>query len=293
MPPLLIKLSLLGLKAKNNMKTPTSSNFLDFLKGLDYKKQAMYELLPNDKKLIVQSFSKDKQRKRALVMFSHEQHGVNARDKWVNGLHHMREQARDSNHFFNLLLNRDRASVDDFVDLYLDFEAGEHDSQKNTDPAVYSALSEGVKSFKARGYHQMDYDGLLNYFEQNPHKNPLNKKNIEPSSSIVSKTVKVEDGRVSNTQDGEDTSDLMLTKMGQHLKARRLEKNITQAQLAETCQISERTVKKIEKGEPSSTATLLKLFDYFDLSEKVLEATKPHDEALQTTKQRVRHSKGS
>lgn len=150
---------------------------------------------------------------------------------------------------------------------------------------MYSLLSEGVRRFKARRYHEMDYDGLLNFFEEHPNKNPLNKPSRNYSDS-QNKLAEVVQQAMPNSQSN------ILENMGHNLKMRRQTKRLTQAELAKFCQVSEKTIKKIEAGYPSSIQTLLKLFDFFDLSEKVLEATalssfeKPID-----TIRRIRHRK--
>lgn len=157
------------------MTENSKSNEEIFLERLDYKKRAMYRLLPQEKKDAIKSLPTDKHKSRMIALLSYEQRGTTARRKWINGLHHMKEMTKDSSYFLHLIFKMDREAVDDIVDMYLNFEQGEYDGEKNTDPAVYSLISEGVRRFKARRYHEMDYDGLLEYFENNPSKNPLNR----------------------------------------------------------------------------------------------------------------------
>lgn len=52
---------------------------------------------------------------------------------------------------------------------------------------------------------------------------------------------------------------MILTKMGEHLKAIRLKQNITQQALAEESGVSLSSVKKIEKGEIGSFDSLLRV----------------------------------
>lgn len=52
---------------------------------------------------------------------------------------------------------------------------------------------------------------------------------------------------------------MILTKIGEHLKALRLKQNITQQSLAEEAGVSLSSVKKIEKGEIGSFDSLLRV----------------------------------
>ncbi len=52
---------------------------------------------------------------------------------------------------------------------------------------------------------------------------------------------------------------VILTKMGEHLKALRLKQNITQQNLAREAEVSLSSVKKIEKGEIGSFDSLLRV----------------------------------
>jgi len=261
----------------------------DFLESFDYKKQAMYRLLPEAKKETIRSLPSIKHKKRMTALMSYEERGTTPRQKWISGLHHMREMTKDAGYFLGLIFRLDREAVDDIVDIFLNFESGEYDSEKNTDPAVYSLLVEGVRRFKARRYHEMDYDGLLDYFEKNPERNPLNKEN---KNTI---TAKKEDVRTENVlKNGIKNNMDVLKVMGKNLKIRRMGKRLTQAELAGLCQVSERTVKKIEAGEPSSTQVLLRIFDFFDLSQKVFDVISVPERDIDDgmmIKKRVRHKK--
>lgn len=87
--------------------------------------------------------------------------------------------------------------------------------------------------------------------------------------------------------------------MGRRISATRLERQMTQAQLAEAAGISKRTVERLEDGEPTQLANLircLRALDKLEALERLLPETpiNPIEQLKghRTRRQRARPSKG-
>lgn len=63
------------------------------------------------------------------------------------------------------------------------------------------------------------------------------------------------------------SDDAVLQAIGKRLARRRLELELTQAQLAEQAGVGKRTVERIEAGESAQTATLIRIFRILGLLE--------------------------
>lgn len=234
----------------------------DFLNSLDYRKKDMFHDLPSEKKNMIKSMPSDKQKKRALVLFSDKENGVNARNRWVLGLNGLRKILTDSNYFLELKKELQNKNIKEeyfsIVDTVLDFDAGEFEGEKNTDPSVYALLASGVKKFKECGYDKMAYNDWVS------HRTPM--KNSAPVNNI-------------------------LTATGLRLKKERIANNLTQSELALACDVSRRTIKNIESGQPVSTETFFKVLARLDMSTS-LEKVHFETENISERK-RVKHKQKS
>lgn len=230
-----------------------------FLDGLDYKKRAMYRALPEDRRRVIDALPGLKQKKRMIALWSYELRGTSARQKWINGLRHMDALCRNPDHFVHLLMAADRQGVDDLVDLYLNFEQGEYDGERNTDPSVHALLSEGVRIFKARNYHRVDYEPVLDFSERRRSLGVT----LDVSGDLVD--------------------------LGLSIRAIRLNAGFTQRRLAGECGISEKTLKNVEKGSPSSVAVLFKILRRLGVLDCVLDGVRP---SLDPSRRRARKAVG-
>ena len=68
------------------------------------------------------------------------------------------------------------------------------------------------------------------------------------------------------------TSKQMEQEIGQRLARLRLARNVTQAALAEKAGIGERTLRRLEAGEPSTLDTFLRVATALDLEDSILSA---------------------
>ena len=68
------------------------------------------------------------------------------------------------------------------------------------------------------------------------------------------------------------TSKQMEQEIGQRLARLRLARNVTQATLAEKAGIGERTLRRLEAGEPSTLDTFLRVATALDLEDSILSA---------------------
>ena len=94
-----------------------------------------------------------------------------------------------------------------------------------------------------------------------------------------------------------DMSDrAILRNLGERLKRRRLDRNITQHELAEGAGLSRPTVSDIERGHPTSVLTLIRILRVLDLLDELnaflpLPLPSPLQLARQHGKQRRRASR--
>lgn len=65
----------------------------------------------------------------------------------------------------------------------------------------------------------------------------------------------------------QNTDDAILAELGRRLMATRLERNLSQEQLAEEAGVSKRTVERIEGGEPVKLPSFIRLLRTLDLAE--------------------------
>ena len=90
----------------------------------------------------------------------------------------------------------------------------------------------------------------------------------------------------------------ILRELGKRLKRRRLDRNITQQELADRAGLSRPTVSDIERGNPASLLTLIPILRVLDLLEELnaflpLPLPSPLQLAKQQGKQRQRASRQS
>lgn len=65
------------------------------------------------------------------------------------------------------------------------------------------------------------------------------------------------------------TDDAILSELGVRLAKRRLELQLTQADLAEEAGVSKRTVERLEAGETTQTSTLIRILRVLDLLDRL------------------------
>lgn len=90
--------------------------------------------------------------------------GVDAREKWINGLDHLTSILSDPGHFVDILVAADRSAVYDVLDLVDDVRGGRHDGEKNTDPRLYRILVDSTAEFERHGYLQLPHDAIMDFF---------------------------------------------------------------------------------------------------------------------------------
>lgn len=96
-----------------------------------------------------------------------------------------------------------------------------------------------------------------------------------------------------NSFSGNDSS--VLKTVGERIKDTRLSMNLTQSEFAETCGISESTIKRIESGEDTKFSNIIKILRHLNLLSNIdllLPEKEPDYKALfENQKERKRASK--
>jgi len=92
------------------------------------------------------------------------------------------------------------------------------------------------------------------------------------------------------------TDDAILNEFGQRISKRRVELNMTQAEVAKKAGVSKRTIERVEDGASSQMLSIIKIFRVLELMDNLDRmvsepSPKPMDLLKQKRKLRVRASK--
>ena len=124
-------------------------------------------MLSDDERTMVNSVP---ERKREMLgrAFAYRRLGTNARQKWMNGLVHLRQLLTEPGHFVALLTKPERAAVYDVLDLVDEIRAGKHDGERNTDPRLYRVLVDSLAVFDQHHYANLPHDVIMDSFDALP-----------------------------------------------------------------------------------------------------------------------------
>lgn len=181
--------------------------------------------------------------------------GVDARDKWVNGIEHLRKMLTRPRHFVDLLAVAARGDVYDVLDLVDEIDMGQHEKEKTTDPRLYRILHDAADAFKAHGYDALPHDEIMNLFE----------------------------ARMAR-MDAEASPEQRLSAL---TRRARLAKCLSQERLAMQCGLSRRAVVKLEQGDGVSGRSVARVLDSLGMLD-VLDAGVRRDSMRQRAPMRRR-----
>lgn len=179
-------------------------------------------MLSDDERTMVNSVP---ERKREMLgrAFAYRRLGTNARQKWMNGLVHLRQLLTEPGHFVALLTKPERAAVYDVLDLVDEIRAGKHDGERNTDPRLYRVLVDSLAVFDQHHYANLPHDVIMDSFDALP----PGERPADPSKWLA-----------------------------ETIRHTRLAKNISQGDLAAACGVSRRAIVMLEGGRPTTGKTL-------------------------------------
>lgn len=178
--------------------------------------------------------------------------GVDARDKWVNGIEHLRKMLTRPRHFVDLLAVAARSDVYDVLDLVDEIDMGQHEKEKTTDPRLYRILHDAADAFKAHGYDALPHDEIMNLFEAR--------------------------------MDAEASPEQRLSAL---TRRARLAQCLSQERLAMQCGLSRRAVVKLEQGDGVSGRSVARVLDSLGMLD-VLDAGVRRDPMRQRAPMRSR-----
>lgn len=206
----------------------------EWIHSLHQKRQKEFFSLPAQHQSLIMSRS-ERNRRSALRVLDHDRRGINGREYWVTGLNHLEAFMKDVNHFFKLTFDGKVADVEAMTDILIDFQMGDHDNIKNTDPFLYDLISKAAAKFKLNTYDCLDGVAMALYFKKHPERRPF--KSRFPSAQEIAQKKAM--------------------KVGVDIKTRRRQLGLTAAALATSVGSCEKTIKNLEAGRAVSSHTFL------------------------------------
>jgi DNA-binding XRE family transcriptional regulator len=215
----------------NHPKHKEESAWLD---GLHPKLGDAFRRLCEEHQLLVLN-APPKLRRRALRTLDYKRRGINGRNKWVNGLENLGGLLNTHTYFLMLMLNGKTSDVESVIDIIIDFNTGEHESTRQTDPVIYDLISQANNKYRQHGYDKLDVMEISRYFKKHPEYRPLK-------------------GRYPDEQ---QIAQRRALKIGAQSKLLRRTAGMTQEEMAGAINTCTKTIKNLEAGRAVSSHTML------------------------------------
>lgn len=217
-----------------NQTQVTETDNTSWIDSLHPKRQGEFRALSPEHQAMVMARGV-RTRRNALRVLDHQRRGLDGREHWVNGLEQLKDFIAEPTHLLRMAFAGNVDAVEAAVDILIDFQAGEHDSVRHTDPYIHGLMRQALSNFDLHGHGGMDLVAMAQYFKENPDRKPLTGRYPDAQQVAKKKALRV----------------------GARLKSRRRELKLTQEDLAHTLGTCGKTIKNMEAGKPVSSHTLL------------------------------------
>ena len=206
-----------------------------WLNHLHPKRKSAFLALSEDQRRMVMEVPEARRigRLRALENLSRE---VNGRNKWVEGLEALERILDTPGHFTQLVCSGKPERVEAVIDLLIDFQDGEHENTRHTDPFIYDLISKGYEKYQMLGYTLSErWVKAASHCRSHPELQPL-------------------PGRVPTDK---QKASRHAMRLGARIRRQRKRVGLTQVQLAKEVSTSAQTIKHLELGRAVSSHTLI------------------------------------